>query len=140
VKTGAAADGWAATDASREAPIGPATAPSCAPSETAPPSEKDRSAASVLSTTKKSATCAPSWKPNDAPTVPMADGADQPPRGRRATTRPVPNRAEKAKPAFVTRKKACAQSSSESFLEASGERQRRHVVELLSRRWRGGHA
>ena len=27
--------------ASREAPIGPATAPSCAPSETAPPSEKD---------------------------------------------------------------------------------------------------
>ena len=69
---------------------------------------RHRSAASVLSTTKKSATCAPSWKPNDAPTVPMADGADQPPRGRRATTRPVPNRAEKAKPAFVTRKKACA--------------------------------
>ena len=105
---------------------------------------RHRSAASVLSTTKKSATCAPSWKPNDAPTVPMADGADQPPRGRRATTRPVPNRAEKAKPAFVTRKKACANRAASSFsaapAEASGERPRRHVVELLSRRWRGGHA
>ena len=64
------------------------------------------------------------WKPNDAPTVPMADGADQPPRGRRATTRPVPNRAEKAKPAFVTRKKACARIEQRVLLGCAGRSER----------------
>lgn len=50
----------------------------------------------------KSVSSKPIWPPKPAPPVAIAVGADQEPSGRRATTRPEPNRAEPRKPAFMT--------------------------------------
>jgi len=50
----------------------------------------------------KSVSSNPICPPNPAPPVAIAVGALQLPSGRRATTRPLPNRAEPRKPAFIT--------------------------------------
>lgn len=64
--------------------------------------EKVLTAEASLRMKTKSVSSKPIWPPNPAPPVAMADGADQEPSGRRATTRPEPNRAEPRKPALMT--------------------------------------
>mmetsp|Transcript_29096 Transcript_29096/g.86950 ORF Transcript_29096/g.86950 Transcript_29096/m.86950 type:complete len:224 (-) Transcript_29096:382-1053(-) len=105
VYTGATASACMEAAASRLAPMGPATAPTWPPRLNAPPPLKQRSASSSFKTMRKSATCAPIWKPKDAPMVPMAEGADHE-SASRATTQPVPKRADTAKPALVTLRNA----------------------------------
>jgi hypothetical protein len=50
----------------------------------------------------KSVNSKPIWPPKPPPTVPMAEGADQEPSFRRATTIPDPKRPEPRKPALKT--------------------------------------
>lgn len=50
----------------------------------------------------KSVSSKPIWPPKPAPPVAIALGADHEPSGRRAITRPEPNRAEPRKPALMT--------------------------------------
>jgi hypothetical protein len=50
----------------------------------------------------KSVSSKPIWPPKPPPTVAIADGADQVPSGRRATTMPDPNRPEPRNPALKT--------------------------------------
>lgn len=50
----------------------------------------------------KSVSSKPICPPKPPPTVPMAEGADQPPSGRRATTIPEPKRPDPRKPALKT--------------------------------------
>jgi hypothetical protein len=50
----------------------------------------------------KSVSSKPICPPNPPPIVPIAEGADQEPSARRATTTPEPNRAVPRKPALKT--------------------------------------
>jgi hypothetical protein len=59
-------------------------------------------AAASLRMKTKSVSSKPIWPPKPAPPVAIAEGADQEPSGRRAMTRPEPNRAEPRKPALIT--------------------------------------
>lgn len=73
-------------------PTGPAAAETLPPIVTLPPIENARTASSELRTTTKSVMSAPTWRPQPRPPVMMSEGADHSPSGRRATTRPVPER------------------------------------------------
>jgi hypothetical protein len=67
-----------------------------------PACEKVRTAAASLRMKTKSVSSKPIWPPKPAPPVPIADGALQVPSARRATTMPLPYRAEPRKPALIT--------------------------------------
>lgn len=67
-----------------------------------PDCEKVLTALASLRMKTKSVSSNPIWPPKPAPPVAMALGALQPPSGSRAITRPLPNRAEPRKPAFIT--------------------------------------
>lgn len=83
-------------------PMGPAVALMFPPSVRFPPSEKALTASSLLSTTTKSVMSAPICRPHPTPAVPIHDGADHSPVGRREMTRPDPAFPEKTKPALRT--------------------------------------
>lgn len=76
--------------------------------ETLPPNVREPAWAKVLTALAslrmktKSVSSKPSWPPKPAPMVPMAEGADHEPLGRRATTTPEPKRAVPRKPALKT--------------------------------------
>jgi hypothetical protein len=81
-------------DASALRPTGPAETLRLPPSCSEPLAMKLRTAASVLSTIRKSVTSAPTLKPPPRPPMPRAAGADQRSSGSRAITRPEPARAD----------------------------------------------
>ncbi len=66
-----------------------------------PTCEKERTAAGSLRMNTKSVISSPICPPTPPPKVAMADGADQVPSPRRATTTPDPPRAEPMKPNFA---------------------------------------
>lgn len=76
------------------------------PRVTFPPVAKDLTAMLLFNTTTKSVISAPICPPKPMPPVPMAEGADQDPSSRRATTIPEPALPEKRKPALTTVKMA----------------------------------
>src|SRR5258706_14093019 len=78
--------------------MGPAVALMFPPIVTFPPIENARTASSDLSTTTKSVTSAPIWKPHPTPPVAIQEGADQEPSGSLAITIPEPACPEKTKP------------------------------------------
>lgn len=71
-----------------------------------PPFANARTASSLLRTTTNSDRSAPAWRPNPTPPVPMHEGADQDPSGKRAMTTPDPTLALQTKPALTTVKMA----------------------------------
>lgn len=75
-------------------------------------------AAASLRMKTKSVSSKPIWPPKPAPPVAIAEGADQEPSGRRAMTRPEPNRAEPRKPALITVRIARPCRESERLLAA----------------------
>ena len=92
----------AAPAASAFLPTGPAAILTLPPKVREPCCEKVRTAAASLRMKTKSVSSKPIWPPNPPPPVASAEGADQVPSARRATTIPDPNRAEPRKPALKT--------------------------------------
>lgn len=92
----------AAPAASAFRPTGPAARDTFPPRVKEPAVEKVLTAAASLRMKTKSVSSKPICPPKPAPPVAIAEGADQEPSGRRATTRPEPKRAEPRKPALMT--------------------------------------
>jgi len=92
----------AAPAASAFLPTGPAAIDTFPPSVSDPAWEKVFTALASLRINTKSVSSNPIWPPKPAPPVAMADGALQLPSGRRATTRPLPKRADPRNPALIT--------------------------------------
>lgn len=95
---GLAREAWTAPPV----PIGPAAALMLPPTVTLPPMENALTASSELRTMTKSVISAPIWRPQPIPAVPMHEGADHEPSGRREMTIPEPALPEKTKPALRT--------------------------------------
>lgn len=92
----------AAPAASAFLPTGPAAIETFPPSVKDPAWENVFTALASLRMKTKSVSSNPIWPPKPAPPVAMADGALQLPSGRRATTRPLPKRADPRNPALIT--------------------------------------
>ena len=92
----------AAPAASAFLPTGPAAIETFPPSVNDPAWEKVFTALASLRINTKSVSSNPIWPPNPAPPVAIADGALQLPSGSRATTRPLPKRADPRNPALIT--------------------------------------
>ena len=92
----------AAPAASAFLPTGPAAILTLPPSVREPAWAKVRTAEASFRMKTKSVSSKPICPPKPPPTVAIAEGADQVPSARRATTRPDPKRPDPKKPALKT--------------------------------------
>lgn len=92
----------AAPAASALRPTGPAAIDTLPPRVKEPCCENVRTAAASFRMKTKSVSSKPICPPKPPPPVTSAEGADQVPSERRATTIPEPNRADPRKPALMT--------------------------------------